>query len=353
MGIPRFEPLHTERLVIRPTADGDVDALHARRNDPTTAALQSWEVPYPRERAAELVAAMVAHDGIPPSDGWFQLAIDDGESGEPLGDLALHLTFDGRCAEVGYTLAPNARGRGIATEAVDALATWVVDEVGVSRVSAMMHPDNVASIRVAERIGMVFEGRTRNSYWVGDEVSDDVLYGMTPDMLRSWRDRPRSRPDQVGLVEVTSENVGVVRQLELHASQERFVAPMAKWFAALVTPPIELGEALTPWLRAIEADGEIVGALLMSEPTAVHREPYVWRLLVDRMHQRRGIGRRVLDLAVEQAKGWNADELMISWVPAPGTAGPMYEDYGFVPTGELVDGEVEARLALSSSEGPS
>lgn len=346
MAIPRFEPIRTERLALRPTGEHDVDALHARRNDPTTAAFQSWETPYPRERAAELVAAMVDHDGIPPDDGWFQIAVDDAATGEPLGDLALHLTFGGRCAEVGYTLAPGARGRGVATEAVDALVDWVVGELGASRISAMMHPDNVASIRVAERIGMVFEGRTRNSYWVGDEVTDDVLYGMTPTMLQSWRERPRTAPSRVDLVEVTHETIGALRALELHASQERFVAPMAKWFAALVAPPVELGEALTPWLRAVRADDEIVGALLMSEPTAVHREPYVWRLMVDRMHQRRGIGRRVLDLAVEQARRWNADELMISWVPALGTAGPMYEAYGFVPTGELVDGEVEARLAL-------
>ncbi len=324
----------------------DVDALHERRNDPSTAELQSWTLPYPRESAQKLVDSMVARDGLPPDDGWFQITIEDLVSGSIAGDLALHLTFGGRCAEVGYTLAPDARGKGLATEAVDALITWVVEKLGASRVSAMMHPDNLASIRVAERAGLTYEGRTINSYWVGDVVSDDVLYGMTPEMWRNWLARPRHAPTELRLDEITADNVRAVRALSTHRSQERLVSPIETWFASVVAPDVEEGRALTPWFRAIVADGEIVGGLLMSVPDDVHREPYVWRLLVDRMHQGRGIGRRVLDLAVAQARSWNADTLKICWVDEPGTAAPLYLDYGFAPTGELDGEEIVAALAL-------
>ena len=77
-----------------------------------------------------------------------------------------------------------------------------------------------------------------------------------------------------------------------------------------------------------------------------HDEPYLWRLLVDRMHQRRGIGRRVLDLVVEDCRERGDTTLMVSWVDGKGSPRPLYERYGFVPTGEIDDGEVVARLVI-------
>ncbi len=68
--------------------------------------------------------------------------------------------------------------------------------------------------------------------------------------------------------------------------------------------------------------------------------------MVDRLHQNRGIGRVVLDLAIEQARLWDAEAVTVNWCDLPGNAGPMYLDYGFVPTGTDDDGEIEARLTL-------
>ncbi len=347
--VPRFEPLRTARLTIRPMRSADAEALWARRNDESTARFQSWALPYPIADAEELVASMVDLDGVPPVDGWFQIAVEDGATGDPVGDLALHLTFDGRCAEIGYTVAASARRRGIAHEATDALVRWLFEAVGVSRVSAMTHPDNIASLRVAERVGMVFEGCTRNSYWVGEDNTDDWHFGMTPEMWRAWHDRPRHRPDEVGLVEVTGANLDSVGALATHRSQRRLVSPIENWFGVIHAPDRDDGVCLRPWLRAIEADGDIVGALLMSTPDDDDRDAYVWRLLVDRMHQGRGIGRRVLDLALDRSRTWNAESVRISWCDLPGSAGPLYLDHGFVPTGRIVDGEIEARLQLSTA----
>jgi|GEM_PF-6096511 len=80
--------------------------------------------------------------------------------------------------------------------------------------------------------------------------------------------------------------------------------------------------------------------------TEAHREPYLWRLLIDRMHQRRGIGRQVLDLLVEECRAWGDQSLMVSWADGPGSPRPFYEAYGFVPTGDIVDEEIEARLLI-------
>ena len=100
----------------------------------------------------------------------------------------------------------------------------------------MLHPDNAASAMVLERTGFLFEGETKSSFWVGDEVSDDWIYGMTRPDWETWRDRPRHPPDSVHLVEVTTENVAKVVDLRTHRTQEEFVAPMLRSFADALLP---------------------------------------------------------------------------------------------------------------------
>lgn len=349
--LPAFEPIETGQLRLRPVRADDVDALWLRRNDETTAQYQAWDVPYPRERAQGLIDAVVALDGVPPGDGWFQLMVDDRSTGAPLGDLALHLTFAGRVAEIGYTVETRARGRGVASEAAAALTRWCFETLGVSRVSARMHPDNTASARVAEHVGMVFEGRLRDSFWLdradgSAELSDDVIYAMTRADWEAWHDRPRHAPAVIQLVEIDHSRVDVALGLSTHHSQRDLVAPMEVSLVQAAHPRPHDGESVTPWQRLIEADGEIVGYVLVAPPTERAPSAYLWRFLVDRMHQRRGIGRHVLDIVAEQARAWEATHLDVSWVPGPGSPEPLYRQFGFVPTGKIEDGEVHARVAL-------
>lgn len=346
MGVPRFETIATERLLIRPISADDVDGLWRRRNDPSTAEFQNWTLPYPRERAQELIDEMIGHDAAPPPNGWMQLAIDDTATGHAVGDLALGLTFDGRCAEIGWTIDADQRGRGLAVEAAAALVTWLFESVGVTRVAAQMHPGNLASVRVAERLGMVFEGHTRNSYWVGDDNSDDWIFAMTPSDWRRWVDRPVTPPTSVEIVEITPTNLGAVERLATHRSQQRFVSTMAQSFADALVPEPYQGSPVSPWYRAISADGEIVGFVMVTEPTDAQPTPYLWRLLIDRLHQRRGIGSSALDLVIDRARAWNASALDVSFVEGPGSPEAWYAERGFVPTGEIEEGETVARLDL-------
>jgi diamine N-acetyltransferase len=63
--------------------------------------------------------------------------------------------------------------------------------------------------------------------------------------------------------------------------------------------------------------------------------------------QRRGYGRRVLDLVTDHVRTLpNATRLFVSWCPGPGSPEPLYLGYGFVPTGEVEEGEIVGVLAL-------
>ena len=340
-----FTPIRTERLLIRPVRLGDAESLAERRSDPKVAALQSWTVPFPLEKAQSLVEGAVLMDG-PADDEWWMAIITDAESGTTYGDLALRLSWGGRSAEVGYTLAAEHWGHGYATEALRGFLTYLFNDVGVHRVMGMLHPDNVASARVLERCGFLFEGQTRQSYWVADEVSDDVLYGLVRDDWETWQGRSTTTPEQVRLVEVVAENVRQIYQLRTHRSQERFVAPMGLSFAQALVPELVDGYPVVPWMRAIEAEREFVGFVMLALHSEHHPEPYLWRLLIDRSFQGRGIGSMAMDLVEAECRKQGDGALLVSWVAGRGSPAPFYLRRGFEPTGRIVDGEIEARKPL-------
>ena len=91
----------------------------------------------------------------------------DADTGEVFGDLALHLGWESQTAEVGYTFAREHWGKGYAVEALEALVEYLFEQLNVTRVFGSLHPDNPASAMVLERVGMLFEGHTKSSFWIG------------------------------------------------------------------------------------------------------------------------------------------------------------------------------------------
>jgi RimJ/RimL family protein N-acetyltransferase/ribosomal protein S18 acetylase RimI-like enzyme len=340
-----FTPIRTERLLIRPFQVDDAVGLAERRNDPEVARYQDWSVPYPMDLAETIVLDLVAMDG-PQNDEWWMAVVCDIDTGEVFGDLALHLEDEARTAEVGYTFAREQWGNGFAVEALGALVEYLFDDLGVTRIFGMLHPNNPASAMVLERTGFLFEGHTKSSFWEGDEVSDDWIYGLIRRDWEIWCDRPQSPPIEVSLVEVTVENERMISNLRTHMTQESMVAPVGRSFTDALFPEVVNGAPLVPWMRGIVADDEMVGFVMLALSSDHHPEPYLWRLLIDRLHQRRGIGGRVLDLIAGECKAMGDTALLTSWVEGKGSPRPVYERHGFKPTGNILGGETEGRWTL-------
>lgn len=87
--------------------------------------------------------------------------VDDGGSFLGLA-LAPRIGHEARTAELGYVVAPVARGRGVATEALRRLTEWAFGELGMLRLELLISVENGASKRVAERSGYVCEGVLRS-----------------------------------------------------------------------------------------------------------------------------------------------------------------------------------------------
>ena len=179
-------PLISERLVLRPLDEGDIDTVLAYRNDPAVAALQDWELPVTRERVARQV-----------QQAWTDLAPGDSRNigierdGELVGDIYVGLdehnvTGEHGVAEIGFTLATEHHNKGYAGEAAAAIVADLVGRLGVHRIFAQLSPQNAASMRVLERLGMRREALAPKSYWWRGQWDDNLVYAMSAE---EWRER--------------------------------------------------------------------------------------------------------------------------------------------------------------------
>jgi aminoglycoside 6'-N-acetyltransferase len=161
--------LTTERLVLRRLRADDAGTVAEYKNDPEVAQYQDWDLPYPIEDIAAKIAAYARRPWPCPGSG-LNFAIE--HHGELIGDFGVGWDAEGAEAEIGYTLRPEHRGRGFATEALAEVVDRLFSE-GVERVTTSIDPENVASIRVLEKVGFRLEGSSRveiRGEWVDDEV---------------------------------------------------------------------------------------------------------------------------------------------------------------------------------------
>lgn len=149
----------------------------------------------------------------------------------------------------------------------------------------------------------------------------------------------------VTLREVTDDNRDSILALGVSVAQEKFVAGVADSIAEAVTTP-----QANPWYRAIYADDEPVGFVMLSWDVVprpgIVGPWYLWRLLIDRRHQRRGYGAAALHRVIALIRQAGARELKTSYVPGDGGPWPFYEKFGFRPTGEVDGGEILISLEL-------
>ncbi len=102
-----------------------------------------------------------------------------------LGMVAIvELDLAGRQGEIGYMVAPAARGRGVAGRALRLVSAWALGSLGLERVELRISSDNEPSLRVAERLGFVREGVLRSLHLKDDLRSDVVVYSLLRGELR-------------------------------------------------------------------------------------------------------------------------------------------------------------------------
>ncbi len=154
----------------------------------------------------------------------------------------------------------------------------------------------------------------------------------------------------VTLREITSANRSMVEALAVTDSQAEYVTGVAESLVEAAATP-----DACPWYRAVYADDEPVGFVMLSDGITVVNPDYLgpyylWRLLIDRRHQGRGHGGAALRLAVEHVRT-RADARVLITSVAQGPASPVgfYLTQGFRLTGDVHQGELVLELVLPRS----
>lgn len=170
-------------LTLRPWTDDDVPWLVAACNDP---AITRWipviPSPYTEEDARAFIGGRsraVPEYSVPEHS----YAIEVG--GSLAGAIGMSVNSMNYRGRIGYWIAAPARGHGVCTRALRVLSRWALDELGLRRLDLITDPDNVASQRVAEKVGFQREGVMRSHLLHPDgRLRDSVLFSLLPGELR-------------------------------------------------------------------------------------------------------------------------------------------------------------------------
>jgi RimJ/RimL family protein N-acetyltransferase len=139
-------------IALRRLAASDLAAFQAYRTDTELGRFQGWSA-MPDAQAREFLEEMNKVPLFRPGE-WAQIGIAEPAGLALIGDIGLFLAEDSRHAEIGFTLARPAHGRGLATMAVREAVQFVFQLTVVERVLGITDARNRASIGVLERVGM-------------------------------------------------------------------------------------------------------------------------------------------------------------------------------------------------------
>lgn len=164
--------LELSRCTVRPWAEADLNALarHANNRNVSIHLRDRFPYPYEPEHARKFL------DWLATQDAPTVWAIEvDGEAAGGIG-IEPKTDVERISAEIGYWLGEACWGRGIVTEALQAVTAEVFRHFELMRLYALPFADNPASVRVLEKAGYVLEGRLRQSAIKDGTVRDQLLY---------------------------------------------------------------------------------------------------------------------------------------------------------------------------------
>jgi RimJ/RimL family protein N-acetyltransferase len=173
--------LETERLVLRPLGEADVEPLHAIMQDPDVMQyIGDRQIPTLQE-TWRAVAGWIGHWALRGYGLW---AVEERGSGDVIGRIGLINPIEWPGPEVGYMLGKPWWGRGYATEAARAAMDWGFETMGFERLISLIAPANAASIAVAAKLGETPRGEVE---LFGNRV---LVYAIDRDTWEAQRPRP-------------------------------------------------------------------------------------------------------------------------------------------------------------------
>jgi RimJ/RimL family protein N-acetyltransferase len=172
--------LHTSRLRLREFVAADWPAVLAYQRDPRYLQYYEWTDRTPGD--VQRFVQLFIDQQLEQPRRKYQLAVVLKETQQLIGNCGIRKASAGAYeADIGYELAPDRWGQGYATEAARAIVHFGFTELKLHRITAWCIADNVASVRVLEKLGLKLEGRLRQKEYFKDRWWDTLLYAILAD----------------------------------------------------------------------------------------------------------------------------------------------------------------------------
>ena len=180
-----YPTIETERLILRGPKTSDLQLVYDIHSDPDV--MRYYGVlPYDSEEKAQkhldwLISLHTEKKGLRP------VITIKGED-TYIGDVGYYdYEKKHNRAEIGYILGKDHWGKGIMTEALEAMLRYGFKRMNLNRVQALIDPRNKASMRVAEKQGFMYEGTFREYEFEYGDYIDLYMYSLLArDFNRQW-----------------------------------------------------------------------------------------------------------------------------------------------------------------------
>lgn len=165
--------IETDRLIIRDYNLEDLDTVHDLIKEPNVYEYMHWG-PNSKEDTKTFVSMAIENQNQSPRISYERL-IRDKATHQIIGAAGIRvISSTSREGSCGYWVAEDFRGKGIATEATNAIVRFGFLEMNLNKISATVMPKNTGSIRVLEKAGFKKEGVLRDHIYVRDRFYDAI-----------------------------------------------------------------------------------------------------------------------------------------------------------------------------------
>jgi len=184
VSVTRARPLTSARLVLRPYEESDLAFFHDMFEREDVCRYLPWPPMNLDQARAKMEQRLRQWRIEAERDAIVVLAVEVA-TGQPVGELMLRLSnAESRQGEMGWSMHPDAQGRGFATEGAREMLRLGFEHVGLHRIAAECDPRNTASMRVMERLGMRREALMVEAELIKGEWVDSLIYAQ---LESEWR----------------------------------------------------------------------------------------------------------------------------------------------------------------------
>ncbi|MBU6451095.1 MAG: GNAT family N-acetyltransferase [Cyanobacteria bacterium REEB67] len=168
--------LRSERLVLRPHLESDLEAVHAFSSDADVCRYMQWG-PNNLEQSRSFLEGAIANQRVSPKVH-YDFVIVEAEAATVVGSFTLRLNKPGgELGEIGYVLAREAWGKGYASEAAELVMKFAFEDLKLHKISATCEPFNFASAKVLQKAGLVLEGYLQKHIFIKGQWRDTLVFG--------------------------------------------------------------------------------------------------------------------------------------------------------------------------------